>query len=228
MYVPWHGMPMAFHKICILGLTCNYNSFTPLTFHGTRGPDYHFIGKALPSFEPHGIPWNFHVFAHVKSPWFTLPRHSVNTIDSYHGIFMENRGNNMNIPWNYVVWTMGLHGMSMEFSYVYAHMKSTWFAYHRHSMKYHGFRPWYFHAKAMEITWTFHWIMVVGTHGILWNLHGIFICFCPHEITMVYIPWIFHGIPWIKSMVFPWNYHGLDLIAFHGICLLYTSPSPRD
>jgi len=148
----------------------------------------------------------------------------------------------MELPW-FEPW------VSMEFSYVYAYMTSTWFAYHRHSMKYRGFRPWYFHAKAMEITWTFHWIMVVGTHGIPWNLHGIFICFCPHEITMVYTPWAFHGIPSIDTMVFPWkttensiklpwfepmesprdfhmflptwNYHGLvDLIAFHGISMV--------
>ena len=112
MYVPWHGMPMAFHKIFILGLTCNYHSFTPSTFHGTRGPDYHFIGKALPSFEPYGIPWNFHMFLLTSNhhglhslgiPWIPLIHTmafswiTVAITWAFHGITM--------------VWTLGLHGI---------------------------------------------------------------------------------------------------------------------
>ena len=43
---------------------------------------------------------------------------------------------------------------------------------------------------------------------IPWNFHGIFISFCPPEISMVYTPWKFHGNPWGPdhgtSMELPW------------------------
>jgi len=50
--------------------------------------------------------------------------------------------------------------------------------------------------------------MVFFHTKIPWNFHGIFISFCPHEITMVFTSWKFNDNPWDpdhgNSMEYPW------------------------
>ena len=127
----------------------------------------------------------------------------------FHGIIMLRT---YGFPWNFhiilptwnfhglctmgIPWTTGrqIHGMqTMEISYGQNYMKIP--------SQFHG-NPW------------------VATMIIPWNSHGIFISFCPHEISMVCTPWVFHGTPGVISMVIPWKYHGRDPMDFHGTSMV--------
>ena len=49
------------------------------------------------------------------------------------------------------------------------------------------------------------------------KIHGIFISFCPREISMVCMPWIFHGIIMVTTHGISWNFHIiLPTWNFHG------------
>ena len=91
----------------------------------------------------------------------------------------------------------------------------------------YGNPPWWFREKnSMEFPWNFHIILptwnfhglhthgitVIATHEFPWNFHGIFISFCPHEISMVCTPWV-HEKPGVRSMGTPWIFHEITMVG---------------
>jgi len=102
------------------------------------------------------------------------------------------------------------NGISMEISYVFAHVKLPWFTYHGYSMecnkvetmviswKYHGLNSWY----SMEYPWYVN--------------HGNFMWAKTYENPV--------EIPWVQTMVIRWNFRWFSMgkpwcqpMVFHGM-----------
>jgi len=186
---PWfthHGSSMEIHGVPTMVLPWNYHGYDSRCSMEYPWCANHGNFRWAKWYEnTMGIPWNYHGrnpwvsmefsynFAHMKFPWsahhgfvsqFSMEypwctNHGIFTWAKWYENSMETH---MSWAWSQ---PMGFHGIAMEFSYNFAHMKFPWFAHHgfvsQFSMQYpwctnHGnftWAKWYENSMETHMSW---------------------------------------------------------------------------